>query len=126
MELVSLILNFILGSGLLGAMIFYAAKKRKATAEAATAENNARESEFSIQKENIEFLASQLGEAWKEVEKMQALINNKRDQIINLITQTKHLEIELIEARNATKKAEMNSCLNLECKLRTTRGTSKN
>lgn len=38
MELISLILNFVLGSGIIGLLIFYRSKKRKASAEATNSE----------------------------------------------------------------------------------------
>ncbi len=115
MEIVSLLLNFILGSGMLGVLVFYSSKRRKAQAEASSAEVDARGQELSIQRENIEFLASQLQEAWAEVEKLQTLLNSKRDQIVSLIAQTKKLEIELIECHSSMRRAELASCSRVEC-----------
>ncbi len=115
MEIISLVLNFLLSSGIVGVLIFYSSKKRKAAAEASSAELGAREQEFAIQRENIEFLSSQLQEAWSEVEKLQGLINTKRGNIIALITKTKQLEIDIIESQSAERRAEMAACHRVEC-----------
>lgn len=115
MELFSLILNFVLSSGILGLLLFYSSKRRKAAAEAFSAENDAKGQEFSIQKINIEFLSSQLQEAWAEVEKMQQIINGKRDNILSLMSQTKQLEIELLEHKTARKRSEIYRCYRTEC-----------
>ncbi len=118
MEIVSIILNFLLGSGIAGMLIFYSAKRREAAAQASSAENNARDGEFTIQRENIEFLSTRLSEAWAEVEKMQELLNCKRDEIITLIAQAERQEIELIEVHSARKKAELRTCFREECRAR--------
>lgn len=120
MELLSLILNFVLSSGLVGLLIFYTSKRRKAAAEASSAETEVKGQEFSIQKTNIEFLSSQLQEAWAEVEKMQQIINGKRDNILLLMTQTKQLEIELLEHKTARRRAEIYTCYKSECVQRDT------
>lgn len=115
MELFSLILNFLLGSGVIGVAIFYSSKRRKAAAEASCAELGAKEQEFSLQKDNIEFLSSQLQESWAEIEKLQSTLNSQRDQIVELISKIKQLEIELIENHSLCRRAELSSCKRLEC-----------
>ncbi len=120
MELFSLILNFLLGSGVVGILIFYSSKRRTASAEASSAESGAKGQELSIQRQNIEFLSSQLQEAWSEVEKFQTLLNTKRDQIVRLIAQTKQLEIELIESHSELRRAELSICQRVECPQRLT------
>lgn len=118
MEILSLILNFVLGSGIVGVVVFYSSQRRKADAEASSAEFEVKGKEFSIQKVNIEFLSSQLQEAWSEVEKMQEIINSKRDQILSLMTQTKRLEIELLEHSSARRRAEILLCAATQCEKR--------
>lgn len=115
METLSVILNFILGSGLIGTVIFYSSSRRKANAEAETAEINSQKERTSAERENIAFLSSQLQEAWSEVEKMQNIINEKREQIISMMRQTKQLEIELIEQNAIAKRASLLSCANAQC-----------
>ncbi len=115
LEYISLVLNFVLGSGIVGVVVFYGSKRRKANAEASSAEGDVRGQEFSIQREQIEFLSGQLQEAWGEVEKMQGLINDKRTQIVDWISQTKHLEIELLEQQGRLRRAELSACHRVEC-----------
>lgn len=100
-ELISLILNLILGSSLI---LFYSSNRRKQAAEAASAEIGVRQSEFEINRQQIEFLSHQLNEAYSEIDKMQDIINEKRNQIIELIRQTKSLEINLINKENMHKR----------------------
>lgn len=69
-EIVSLCLNFILGSGLLGMMIFYRTKQRKEIAQAAMAENENKQVEFLIHKQSVDFLSKQLAEAYTELSKL--------------------------------------------------------
>ncbi|MFI3286973.1 MAG: hypothetical protein R3Y61_00690 [Rikenellaceae bacterium] len=118
MELISLILNLVLSSGTIGTIIFFTSQKRKANAEATSAEFSAKEQEFTIQKENIEFLSLRLQNSWAEVEKIQGLLNGSRNQIIELVAKTKKLEIELIESETKRKKAELLICQKGDCKER--------
>ncbi len=118
MEIISLILNIVLSGSTIGTVIFFTSKRRKAAAEASCAEIGAKEQEFSLQKDNIEFLANQLQDAWAEVEKMQNLLNESRNQIVELITKTKKLEIEILESDNKRKKAELMTCRNENCNSR--------
>lgn len=115
MELLSLILNLALGGGVVGILIFYGSKRRKEAAEASSAEIESKTDEFALHKQSIEFLSSQLNEAWSEVEKLQNIINTKRDEILSLMRQTKELEIELIEQISLRRRAELNACARVEC-----------
>lgn len=115
MELVSLVLNFILGSGLVGLLIFYTSKRRKEAAEASSAEIETRSDEFNLHRQSIEFLSSQLSEAWGEVEKLQTIINAKRDELVALMRQTKELEFDLIEQISLRRRAELAACARSEC-----------
>lgn len=92
-ELISIVLNLVLGSSLI---LFYSSNRRKQAAEASTAEVGARRGEFDINRQQIEFLSHQLNEAYAEIDKMQDIINEKRNEIIELIRITKRLEVELI------------------------------
>lgn len=118
MEIVSVILNFVLATGLMGTLIFYRSKARKESAEADRAELENRQTEFGLQRESVQFLGRQIQEAYAEVDKLQDIINRKRDQIIELISQCKRLEIDLIMADNRRCKAEMLACHNQNCAVR--------
>lgn len=92
-EIISIALNLILGSSLI---LFYSSNRRKQAAEASSAEIGVRRGEFDINRQQIEFLGHQLSQAYSEIDKMQEIINEKRSQIIELIRQTKQLEVSLI------------------------------
>lgn len=107
METISLILNFILGSGIMATLMFYNPNRRKLNAQASSEELNVKQSELTIEHQTIEFLQAQLCEAYIEIDKMQDIINQKRDQIIKLIRTTKELEISLIETQQKLRKNEI-------------------
>lgn len=108
-------LNLILGSGVVGLLLFYNSKRRRESAIASSAEISTRSDEFSIHRQSIEFLSTQLQEAWSEVEKLQNIINDKRDEILSLMRQTKELEVELIEQMSRLHMAELAACQRVEC-----------
>ncbi|MEG0656496.1 MAG: hypothetical protein RR465_05700, partial [Mucinivorans sp.] len=64
MELVSLVLNLVLGGSLIGMLLFYSSKRRREAAAAASAETGSRSDEFALHRQSIEFLSAQLQEAW--------------------------------------------------------------
>lgn len=115
MDIFSTILNLILGSGVVGLLLFYNSKRRRESAIASSAEISTRSEEFSLHRQSIEFLSSQLQEAWGEVEKLQNIINDKRDEILSLMRQTKELEVELIEQMSSRRMAELAACQRAEC-----------
>lgn len=106
MELISIILNFVLSSGLLATLIFYKIKRRAEIAEVVAKETGNRRNSISIEHQSIEFLKSQLSDAYNEIDKMQEIINNNREQILLLIRQTQELEINLIATQSAFRKNE--------------------
>ena len=115
MEWLSLLLNLVLGGGTVGVLLFFGARRRKEEAEADRAETSSRGDELDVHRQNVEFLSSQLSEAWGEVEKLQAIVNAKREEILALMRQTKELEIELIEEIARRRRAELATCQRAEC-----------
>lgn len=120
MELISLILNFVLGSGLITIVVFYSSQKRKQAADASAAEVSVKRSKMELEHESIRFLQSQLNEAYTEIDKMQEIINRKRDEIIELIRQSKELEVNLINYQNRNRILQTLSCQAMECGSRCT------
>lgn len=108
-------LNLLLGSGLAGVLLFYRSKRRKESAEATHVEMGNRQVEFDIHRQSIEFLSGQLSEAYCEVSKLQDIVNDKRDDIIKLIRQTKQLEIDIIERENLIRRAALVACYRGDC-----------
>ncbi len=105
MEIISLILNFILSSGLIATLVFYKVKRRSQIAEVVAKETGNRQDTISIEQQSVAFLKTQLSDAYREIDKMQEIINQNREQILLLIRQTQELEINLIAAE-ATHKRE--------------------
>jgi len=118
MEIISLILNFILASGLFGTLIFYKSKRRKEAAEATGVEIENMHNEFGVHRQSVEFLSHQLAEAYGEIDKMQDIINRNREHILELIRQTKLLEINLINEEGKRRQAEIFACRRSSCELR--------
>lgn len=111
-EIVSLILNLLLGSGLI---LFYSQHKRKQAAEASSAELDVRRNEFDIHRQSVEFLSRQLSEAYTEIDRMQDIINDKRLQILDMLRRTNQLEIDLLNQETIRKKLKMSTCRRADC-----------
>ncbi len=87
METVSIILNFILASGLVGTPLFFKSKKRKETAEADLAELENTEKIVAIQSEQITRLDGRVEKLEEKVDKLEIIIEHKdveleRDRIV--------------------------------------------
>ena len=91
METISIILNFILASGLLGTLIFFKSKKRKEAAEADSAEIKNTEQVVAIQSEQITRLDG-------SVEKLEA----KGDKLVIII---EHKDVEINQGRRIIRQA---------------------
>ena len=81
METISIILNFILASGLLGTLIFYKSKKRKEAAEADSAEIKNTEQVVAIQSEQITRLDGRVEKLEAKVDKLEIIIEHKDVEI---------------------------------------------
>lgn len=82
LQLTSLILNFILGSGLVGTLIFLKPKKRKENAEAKSEELKNTEQVVEIQSQQIRRLDGRVEKLEDKVDKL-TLIIEKKDVIID-------------------------------------------
>lgn len=82
-ETISIILNFILGSGLLGTLIFFKPKQRKEQAEAGGAELENTEKVVAIQAEQIGRLDTRVQKLEEKVYKMEVIIDQKNIEIEN-------------------------------------------
>ena len=81
METVSIILNFILASGLLGTLIFFKSKKRKEAAEADGAELENTDKVIAIQSEQITRLDGRVEKLEEKVDKLEIIIEEKDVQL---------------------------------------------
>lgn len=81
MEIVSIILNFILASGLLGTLLFFRSKRRKEEAEADAAEIDNTEKIVAIQSEHITRLDGRVEKLEEKVDKLEIIIEHKDVEI---------------------------------------------
>lgn len=81
METLSIILNFVLASGLLGTLIFFKSKKRKEAAEADGAELENTDKVIAIQSEQITRLDGRVEKLEEKVDKLEIIIEEKDVQL---------------------------------------------
>ena len=81
MEIVSIILNFVLASGLLGTLIFFKQKRRKENAEADGAELEITDKVIAIQSEQITRLDGRVEKLEEKVDKLEIIIEEKDVQL---------------------------------------------
>ena len=81
MEIVSIILNFVLASGLLGTLIFFKQKRRKENAEADGAELENTAKVIAIQSEQITRLDGRVEKLEEKVDKLEIIIEEKDVQL---------------------------------------------
>ncbi len=81
MELLSLILNFILGTGLAGTLLFFRPKRREAKAHADNAEIENTEKIIHLQSEHIGRLDGRVEKLEEKVDKLEIIIEKKDSEI---------------------------------------------
>ena len=77
MEIVRIVLNFVLASGLVGTLLFFRSKKRKEMAEADLAELENTEKVVAIQSEQITRLDGRVEKLEEKVDKLEIIIEHK-------------------------------------------------
>jgi TolA-binding protein len=80
-EIISLILNFLLASGLAGTLIFYRSKRRTADAQADGAEIENTDRIVKMQSEHIGRLDQRVEKLEEKVDKLEIIIEQKDTQI---------------------------------------------
>ncbi|GAB0481644.1 hypothetical protein KML24007_03900 [Alistipes indistinctus] len=80
-EIISLILNFILASGLLGTLLFFNSKKRTAKAEADSADLQNTDKIIQIQTAHIGRLDQRVEKLEEKVDKLEVIIEDKDSEI---------------------------------------------
>lgn len=81
MEIISLVLNFVLASGLLGTVIFFNSKKRAAKAEADLAEIENTDKIVLMQSQHIDRLDVRVAKLEDKVDKLEIIIEKKDSEI---------------------------------------------
>lgn len=110
METISLILNLLLTSGLIGTLIFFKSKKRKESAEADSAELKNTEQVVSIQSEQISRLDGRVNKLEHKVSKLEIIIEHKDSEIDkgrNIIRQAYKCKIPPEDCPVLCKRAEL-------------------
>lgn len=111
-EIISLILNFVLSSGLAGTFIFYRAKRKKENVSASTME-------FDALVAQLRYLKEQIKENFTDMDAMQNLLDKKRALNLELSRRVGELELRLVEEQRLRKLAEYNICNDETCPRRT-------
>lgn len=81
MELISIILNFLLASGLAGTLVFFNSKRRRERAAADSAELENTEKVVAIQSEQITRLDGRVEKLEEKVDKLEIIIEHKDVEI---------------------------------------------
>lgn len=81
MEIISLILNFLLASGLIGTLLFFRAKRRQENAQASGAEIHNTEQVVKIQAEHIGRLDGRVEKLEEKVDKLEIIIDKKDSEL---------------------------------------------
>lgn len=116
-EILSLVLNALLGSGVVGMFLFYRAKRKKENLSANTME-------FEALVAQLRYLKEQIKENFADMDNMQNLLDKKRTLNIELSRKVGELELRLVEEQRLRKLAEYNICTNETCIGRTPPRTS--
>lgn len=81
MEIISIILNFLLASGLIGTLLFFRAKRRQENAQASGAELHNTEQVVKIQAEHIGRLDGRVEKLEEKVDKLEIIIDKKDTEL---------------------------------------------
>lgn len=115
MEWVNIILNFILGAGIISTFVHYKSKNREAAANASKSENEADLAEFNALEEKLAFLDKQLIESFEQREHLQELLNESRDREIKMGQESTAIKRELMRLKEKLMAAEWNVCVVPNC-----------
>lgn len=113
--------DLVLGSGIVGLLFFYRAKRRRESADAVTAEARAASAELDVNKAQIEHLSRQLIDSFSENVKVQELVDKERARIVELMRQLGEIEMKFLEEERRRKRAERDVCLVDNCASRAVR-----
>lgn len=131
-SIVSLILNFVLGTGIIGTLFFFKSKKRVANADAGKAEAEVERAEAetdTINLENLKNLCESLGRqldgAYREIERFsESMIDmQKRNteisiELVKVKASVRINNDKIVELEGLLEYSENNKCVVDECPLR--------
>lgn len=113
--MVRTVIDLLMGSGIVGMLLFYRLKQRRESAATLTAEAKAAEAELDVNKAQIEHLSRQLIDSLADNAKVQDIVSKQRDRIVQLMRQLGELELKLMEEERRRKQAERRVCFADNC-----------
>lgn len=120
-EIITTLLGVVGGS--MGMVLFYNQQRRRENASAVSAEIENRVSGISACQIQVDFLNRQLETAFEQLGKLQQIINDNRNRIIELLDEVNHLKIVLKEEAEKREEAEYYSCTARDCTSRSVKSS---
>ena len=102
-------------SGVLGTLLFYKLYKRRELAQTQALEIETELSTLTAYQKQIDFMNKQLETAFQQLGRLQQIINENRDRIIELLDEVNSLKIMLKEESEHRQSAEQNACVLENC-----------
>ena len=102
-------------SGVLGTLLFYRMHRRRELARTQAVEIETEMSSLTAYQKQIDFMNRQLETAFQQLSRLQQIINENRDRIIELLDEVNSLKIMLKEESERRQCAEQNACVLENC-----------
>lgn len=125
MELLKLIVEIVIGTGIIGALLFYSSKKRKAAAEAHGEELTNSDKLIAQYERYLDTLRAEqtdlkteLSEARAEAREARSEAAKERDKVVGLYKELGAAQIAEQKAIHALELAEYDKCLVAVCRRR--------
>lgn len=102
-------------SGVLGTLLFYKLYRRRELAQTQALEIETEISSLTAYQKQIDFMNRQLETAFQQLSRLQQIINENRDRVIELLDEVNSLKIMLKEEAEHRQSAEQNACVLENC-----------
>ena len=102
-------------SGVLGTLLFYKLYRRRELAQTQALEIETEMSSLTAYQKQIDFMNRQLETAFQQLSRLQQIINENRDRVIELLDEVNSLKIMLKEEAEHRQSAEQNACVLENC-----------
>lgn len=107
MEWVISLLGILFAGGSIWNIFYYNSKKRNESAKADITETEANTASFGLLGKKVDYIDDQLDNAYKQINSMQALIDDFRGQVVQLQKQLSEVQIELIKEKTEHEKTRL-------------------
>lgn len=101
--------------GVMGTLLFYKLHRRRELAQTQALEIETELSTLTAYQKQIDFMNRQLETAFQQLGRLQQIINENRDRIIELLDEVNSLKIMLKEESEHRQSAEQNACVLENC-----------